>query len=549
MADEGDGQDHQLDAEFEEEVDEQEDLERGLGAQERNPEGGARGLQERNPEGGAQGGQDKQPGVGAGRQEELVRGAPGAGRQEELVRGAPGAEERNPDGDGQGVQVQITTGLKEYLQKRTNGKIILKEYKKSSDKGLPLRNNVMSLLVREVIGRERNYLLKDVNADQCLDRFVITRERFEILANEICSICTHEHPSVYFTASVKQGEQILVASGKLWNHYNYSKSVLRKANLLKNLKRNGPVNLADAEELEQINESDDINWLSNHLEPWEEVQRKWTNRYAERRSLLLEANMSVYEYIDKFACLKVQRAYELFHIDFKLLYPDKQQITAEQWAKIKPVLIANLASCGVKALDESVLINILKTGELSAEKEDFIILYLLCHLIKPKRNNKRTKEAAENGDPPRKLTFQERRETFILRAEVSNDIRPRLLERYMRGRETFQPVIIAVGEVLRISHYYVVVNDKLFEEKTALKALDLAFRVFFRIVNDKLFEVKTALKAWDLAFRVFFSLDCKYPKNSETIWVFLQQILYNINLQFDNTTLEVKGLIAYIRGL
>ncbi|XP_031781355.1 uncharacterized protein LOC116416569 [Nasonia vitripennis] len=191
----------------------------------------------------------------------------------------------------------------------------------------------------------------------------ITRERFEILANEICSIFIHEHPSVYFTASVKQGEQILVTSGKLWNHYNYSKSVLRKANLLKNLKRNGPANLLDAEKLEQINESDNINWLSKHLEPWEEVHRKWTESYAERRSLLVEANLSVYEYIDKFACLKVQRAYELFHIDFKLMYPDKQQITIEQWTKIKPVLIENLASCGVKGLDKSVLINILKTRE------------------------------------------------------------------------------------------------------------------------------------------------------------------------------------------
>lgn len=51
------------------------------------------------------------------------------------------------------------------------------------------------------------------------------------------------------------------------------------------------------------------------------------------------------------------------------------------------------------------------------EKQDFIIFYLLCHIIKPKRNNKR--KDAKNAEPTRKLSLQERRETFILRVEVN----------------------------------------------------------------------------------------------------------------------------------
>ena len=56
-----------------------------------------------------------------------------------------------------------------------------------------------------------------------------------------------------------------------------------------------------------------------------------------------------------------------------------------------------------------------------AEKEDFIILYLLCHIIKLKKSGKR--KPGQNGEPLRKLSVQERRETFILRVEVSNLMR------------------------------------------------------------------------------------------------------------------------------
>ena len=51
-----------------------------------------------------------------------------------------------------------------------------------------------------------------------------------------------------------------------------------------------------------------------------------------------------------------------------------------------------------------------------SEKQDFIILYLLCHIVKPKRSGKR--KIALNLEQPRKLSLQERRETFILRVEV-----------------------------------------------------------------------------------------------------------------------------------
>ena len=94
----------------------------------------------------------------------------------------------------------------------------------------------------------------------------------------------------------------------------------------------------------------------------------------------------------------------------------------------------------------------------------------------------------------------------------------------MQNNETFQPLIVAVGEASRIQNYYVA-------------------------VNGKLFSVNKALEAIQLAFKVFFSLDCKYPDNSKTVWVFLQKILFNIDLPVDDVTVEMNILIGQIRNL
>lgn len=60
-----------------------------------------------------------------------------------------------------------------------------------------------------------------------------------------------------------------------------------------------------------ILDNEDLQWLATHLEPWEEVTDKWTNSFGVRRKLLLESDISVCDYIDKFLCLKVQEGKEL----------------------------------------------------------------------------------------------------------------------------------------------------------------------------------------------------------------------------------------------
>ena len=73
------------------------------------------------------------------------------------------------------------------------------------------------------------------------------------MSQEIEQIFQGESAATYYTPYVQQGNQVLLANGKLWHHYNYNKTCLREDNLLrKKPTKDNEANLT-AEELEIIN--------------------------------------------------------------------------------------------------------------------------------------------------------------------------------------------------------------------------------------------------------------------------------------------------------
>ena len=63
-------------------------------------------------------------------------------------------------------------GLLEYMKKKTKGKEILKAYEKSRKDKKPLSKTIRSKLVRLVIEREKDWLMKDIDCTQQLEQFV-----------------------------------------------------------------------------------------------------------------------------------------------------------------------------------------------------------------------------------------------------------------------------------------------------------------------------------------------------------------------------------------
>lgn len=64
--------------------------------------------------------------------------------------------------------------------------------------------------------------------------------------------------------------------------------------------------------LEFVSQIDDLEWLERFLEPWDEVEEKWDNTFADRKALFRnDENFTLHAYYQKFPCLKIQKGYTL----------------------------------------------------------------------------------------------------------------------------------------------------------------------------------------------------------------------------------------------
>jgi len=63
--------------------------------------------------------------------------------------------------------------------------------------------------------------------------------------------------------------------------------------------------------------------------------------------------------------------------------------------------------------------------------------------------------------------------------------------------------VIAVGSLINLTSFYVIVNDVKYTSTSLPNAIDLCFQIFF-------------------------ALDAKYPVDCEKVWYFLQQYVYSI---------------------
>jgi len=63
------------------------------------------------------------------------------------------------------------------------------------------------------------------------------------------------------------------------------------------------------------------------------------------------------------------------------------------------------------------------------------------------------------------------------------------------------------------------------------------------VINKFVYSVETPLKAVDICFKTFFALNLDYPKESNHIWQFIQQFLYEITTKTDKNYQSVNLII------
>jgi hypothetical protein len=90
---------------------------------------------------------------------------------------------------------------------------------------------------------------------------------------------------------------------------------------------------------------------------------------------------------------------------------------------------------------------------------------------------------------------------------------------------TFQPVLLFVGPTTDGSISSYVVLD-----------------------SDIRYNCSSVFDAIDTTFKLIFALDVKYPRESEQIFLFLQQILYDIDENCKQSTVSVNQLLSIVRA-
>lgn len=70
------------------------------------------------------------------------------------------------------------------------------------------------------------------------------------------------------------------------------------------------------------------------------------------------------------------------------------------------------------------------------------------------------------------------------------------------------------------------------------------------VLDDRPIRVESPLRAIEVSFKAYHALHCKYPVQSERLWIVIAKALYGIEDQWKSiaeTTPEVKRLIAILK--
>lgn len=193
------------------------------------------------------------------------------------------------------------------------------------------------------------------------------------MAKEITKTFPGEKETTYYEEfMVINGKQIN-ASGKLWYHFNYRKAVLLKDKLLQNRKSDNIIQPTLSEDILAK-----LNVLKTLVDPWIKVVTLWRETFEARRIYLIKEKTEVENYLKSHACLRVDRALELFESDFNCLYSENSSLLLTNWSKTRNFLIKKLSTVKITNVEDKGLVHFLSTLPLGW----FPIFFFLLHYSK-----------------------------------------------------------------------------------------------------------------------------------------------------------------------
>uniref|UniRef100_A0A1Y1LUZ3 SAM domain-containing protein n=1 Tax=Photinus pyralis TaxID=7054 RepID=A0A1Y1LUZ3_PHOPY len=360
--------------------------------------------------------------------------------------------------------------LKTLLCTSVFGSEILEYYNKNKFLDMKRRNKLTEIIIKHVF----DYVAK----------YRLTPEDYNVLASKIITLFPKETASTYYVPAIRKRDSItrkpILARGKLVDKcrnllHDCGPSVIirkRKSSYLDEDDSYG-----HTKERQIVLESDELKndmiWLQNRHEPWDEVLTKWKNTYGLRK---LSTAATVREFFEEWPILKKDNSEVLINLDFEREYPQSTLKLILDWESAFQKIF-EYKSLTIKDKFCEELITLLNSEGITEDSTFAAQISILAYLVPPKgKINLGSKNLW-------KFSSAEAVNSIICHAKIPGDVDEIIRKNKETAaikKQTVQPYMIVEGPSLKqLNNFYIVVDELRYQTKSAKQAFDNVFKLFF----------------------------------------------------------------------
>ncbi|XP_050326764.1 uncharacterized protein LOC126757149 isoform X1 [Bactrocera neohumeralis] len=248
---------------------------------------------------------------------------------------------------------------------------------------------------------------------------------------------------------------------------------------------------------------------------WEEVCDKWIQTWALRQKELQQSGLA--ELLTNWSKLADPRAAELYKIDFRHVFPDKENLLVSKWddymKKVTPQFDKKLHHDDIKKLYKYC-----KMGMASKDEKDFIYAVGLTALL------------------PCTSRFKDHYGKLSIRANLTDSIdafvmRLNTLESYESRLDLYNR---KYGPVNRTTHPFLVV----------IMPNECTISKIYVALENHFYCMQSFLQALDLCFKIYHTCNLKYPTMCENVWTFIQRYFYDMTVPWEARNANLVSLMV-----
>ncbi|XP_067637305.1 uncharacterized protein [Eurosta solidaginis] len=289
----------------------------------------------------------------------------------------------------------LNKDLLSLLQQTCKGKLLLESYKKNQHLTNRNRDDLISIVIDEVIAND----------------IILKAKDFANLLEQIINLFPNENGAREYYYIPRKGKKC--PSGKLYGKYVNQRSKKRKSMCFEqNTPSPASDNTGAPTENDEVPEIDVTicralkTSLSRSIADWNEVKDKWQKTFNLRQNDLKE--LTNIDFLQTWPKYTDSRAPELIYLDFKIMYPGKENCLYSKWdiftEKIQRFYEVNLHNDFCKQLFS------LAKASTKKDTQDYILTTLLNGVLPP-----------SCGKIRKKATIADAQESFVLLLTSIND--------------------------------------------------------------------------------------------------------------------------------